>query len=421
MHLENLVCFTAYNPNIPEHLVSPSWGIVVATASYGVTLPQFPKWVEFWLPTGTYTLEEGKFASEINNDPLYLPDVVWWTRPAQTINMTPGAIFVFGDEVEGAPDEVTPPPNGYVRRPNACALKWSPIARDWAASNATPTGSPTATPTGSPTATPKGTPTATPKGTPTATPKGTPTATPKGTPAATPTAPCSWTGAWNTNFNEMRLTQAGNSVTGDYDYDGGTITGTVSGDTLTGTWSEVPPPSDAGGFVFTMSPDCQSWSGTWGNGSDSGPASWQGTRASGAPTEGTPTPPPAATPSATEQEIFRVSSIGVAYNGATKPTTFTISASWLVTEITTYHWNNGQGKTPGTIGLRAADGATYGPWQATGLPGSGGVPDAQWVVKPNIVIPPGTYTVLDSDPSTWAQNSETGGAGMSWGNGIRQN
>ena len=124
---------------------------------------------------------------------------------------------------------------------------------------------------------------------------------------------------------------------------------------------------------------------------------------------------------AVEQEFFRVSSTGGANNGATKPTTFTINAWWLVTEIVNYHWNNGQGKTPGTIGLRAADGTIYGPWQATGQPGSGGVPNAYWVVKPNIIIPPGTYTVLDSDPTTWSQNEETGGAGMSWGKGIRQN
>ena len=151
-----------------------------------------------------------------------------------------------------------------------------------------------------------------------------------------------------------------------------------------------------------------------------------------APPEATPTAPPEATatgtaevtatptPSAAEEEFFRVASLGVAYNGATEPTTFSIDESWLVTYILTYHWNNASGATPGTIGLRASDGTTYGPWQATGEPGSGGVPNAYWVVKPNIVIPPGTYTVLDSDPSTWAQNEETGGAGISWGNGIRQ-
>jgi hypothetical protein len=120
------------------------------------------------------------------------------------------------------------------------------------------------------------------------------------------------------------------------------------------------------------------------------------------------------------EEFFRVFSIGVANNGATKPTTFTIAESWLVTSIHTYHWNNGKGATPGTIGLRASNGTIYGPWKATGEPGQGGLPNAFWVVKPNVIIPMGTYTVLDSDPSTWAQNSDTGGAGMAYGYGIRR-
>jgi hypothetical protein len=119
------------------------------------------------------------------------------------------------------------------------------------------------------------------------------------------------------------------------------------------------------------------------------------------------------------EEFFSVSSIGAAYNGAT-PATFTIDQAWYVTVIHTYHWNDGQGASPGTIGLRAADGTMYGPWQATGSDGQGGVPNANWTVNPNIVIPPGDYTVIDSDPGTWAQNGETNGAGMSYGSGIRQ-
>lgn len=119
------------------------------------------------------------------------------------------------------------------------------------------------------------------------------------------------------------------------------------------------------------------------------------------------------------EEMFQVTSNGSAQNGAT-PTTFTVSESWLVTEIKTYHWNNGNGITPGTIGLMVADGTILGTWQADGLPGQGDVPDAYWVVNPNIVIPAGTYTVIDSDPDTWAQNAETNGIGMAWGLGIRQ-
>jgi len=54
------------------------------------------------------------------------------------------------------------------------------------------------------------------------------------------------------------------------------------------------------------------------------------------------------------------------------------------------------------------------------LSGQGDVPDAYWVVNPNLVISSGTYTVIDSDPDTWAQNSETNGIGMAWGLGVRQ-
>ena len=59
-------------------------------------------------------------------------------------------------------------------------------------------------------------------------------------------------------------------------------------------------------------------------------------------------------------------------------------------------------------------------WQASGITTQGGVPNAYWTVNPGIVIPAGTYTVIDSDQDTWAQNDETGGAGIAWGMGIRQ-
>ena len=133
-------------------------------------------------------------------------------------------------------------------------------------------------------------------------------------------------------------------------------------------------------------------------------------------------PPPTVAPTseaALEEKFFEVWSTGVADNGATVPTTFEIDQAWKVTQILTYHWNDGQGKAPGTVGLRAADGAIYGPWQAVGVPGNGGLPNAAWYVTPNVVIPPGAYTVLDSDPGSWAYNSETGGAGMAYGIGVR--
>ena len=127
---------------------------------------------------------------------------------------------------------------------------------------------------------------------------------------------------------------------------------------------------------------------------------------------------PVETPYGVAEEFFAVRSFGMAYNGPTVPTTFTIAEPWLVTYILTYHWNDGQGATPGSIAIQAAGGAILGVWQATGDEGNG-VPNAVWAVQPNLILPPGTYSVLDSEPGTWSQNQETAGAGMAWGFGIR--
>ena len=99
-------------------------------------------------------------------------------------------------------------------------------------------------------------------------------------------------------------------------------------------------------------------------------------------------------------------------NGPTAPTTFSINVPHLLTYVSTYHWNNARGAEPGTIALRDNKGKVYGPWQVTTRPGQGGVPNAYWDVYPNIVLPAGTYTVIDSDPSTWSQNKDSGGRGM---------
>lgn len=111
-------------------------------------------------------------------------------------------------------------------------------------------------------------------------------------------------------------------------------------------------------------------------------------------------------------EVSNTDNIAWVENGPTAPTTFTISTPHLVTYIKNYHWNYGKGAAPGKIGLRDEQGRIYGPWQASGSPGQGGVQNANWEVFPNIVIPAGTYTVTDSEPSTWSQNAESGGRGM---------
>ncbi len=50
---------------------------------------------------------------------------------------------------------------------------------------------------------------------------------------------------------------------------------------------------------------------------------------------------------------------GVA-NQPTNPTVFTLHGPANITELVTYHWNNGRGARPGTIGLQYQNGHTTG-------------------------------------------------------------
>src|SRR5579872_2862733 len=79
-----------------------------------------------------------------------------------------------------------------------------------------------------------------------------------------------------------------------------------------------------------------------------------------------------------------------------------------VTEIVTYHWNNGRGKTPGTLSLKSnATGKIYGPFQAKGSSGQGGAPNVNWVADVNLCLPAGGYLILDSDWPTWSMNAKS--------------
>ena len=104
--------------------------------------------------------------------------------------------------------------------------------------------------------------------------------------------------------------------------------------------------------------------------------------------------------------IFAVSS------GPPNPTVVTLAAPVRITSIANYHYFNG-GVLPGTIALRHENGTVYGPWQAAGLVGQGGVFNAYWVVWPMAELPAGTYTVVDSSPETWSWNSQSDGRGFS--------
>ena len=106
---------------------------------------------------------------------------------------------------------------------------------------------------------------------------------------------------------------------------------------------------------------------------------------------------------------------GLTRPGATRATEFTLGAPAVVTQIMTYHY--GALKQPGTIALQHDDGTIYGPWQAAGAVGQGGVQNAYWWAQPNVELKPGHYLVIDSDPATWSVEDSTQGAGdfILWG------
>jgi len=115
------------------------------------------------------------------------------------------------------------------------------------------------------------------------------------------------------------------------------------------------------------------------------------------------------------------SNTGAVQNGGTAPTFNTKGRAYCLLEIHTYHWNDGQGAAPGTVGLTVVSGTggagnTIGPFAATGSNGQGGVHNANWDVSvpqaPAPVVIKGKYSCLDSDPSTWAQNQQSNGLGF---------
>ena len=62
--------------------------------------------------------------------------------------------------------------------------------------------------------------------------------------------------------------------------------------------------------------------------------------------------------------LFSTYNYGAANNGPTEDVIVTFDEAKMVKEITTYHWNNGYGKTPGSISIYK-DGTLDGTWTAT--------------------------------------------------------
>lgn len=114
-------------------------------------------------------------------------------------------------------------------------------------------------------------------------------------------------------------------------------------------------------------------------------------------------------------EIFNNGN-GLAIDGGGTPPVFQIADATKITELTTYHdTESTPGLQAGIITLRGEDGKTYGPFQSTGSKGQGGDDNAYWIIKPDdVVLPAGRYTIVDSDPQSFAQNAQSGGVGMAW-------
>ena len=99
-------------------------------------------------------------------------------------------------------------------------------------------------------------------------------------------APCtSPAGTFVTTYHDLTLTVSGNAVTGTYDYRGGSISGTLNGFVLTGTWYEADAPAgyQGGNILWTFNDQWDGFSGSWNYTSD-GPLdvtdgrAWTGTR-----------------------------------------------------------------------------------------------------------------------------------------------
>lgn len=132
-----------------------------------------------------------------------------------------------------------------------------------------------------------------------------------------------------------------------------------------------------------------------------------------------PTPPPPAAsasyscdPNALSEVIFRSAPEsfdprnGYANSGSA-PSFSTNGKAYCLDSLSTTHYNDGNGKAPGSIGLVSSDGTKLGPWPAHVLKDG-----FTWRASPpagSSVILNGTYTVVDSDPSTWTSSAASGG------------
>lgn len=107
------------------------------------------------------------------------------------------------------------------------------------------------------------------------------------------------------------------------------------------------------------------------------------------------------------QDIFSNGDDTAVTAGAEGPT-FPLVEPMKVAVIVTLHV--GEVVPGGTIGLKDADGKSWGPWSA--VPDAAPDGNTYWSCEPDAALPVGEYTVVDSDPATWAKNDGSDGFGF---------
>jgi hypothetical protein len=98
---------------------------------------------------------------------------------------------------------------------------------------------------------------------------------------------------------------------------------------------------------------------------------------------------------------------GALLNG--RPPTITLPQPTLVASIRTLH----VGATADHVALKdVKTGAQLGPYPVRGALARAGWPTMDSVSEPNVIVPAGSYEILDSSPAQWAQNAASGGEGF---------
>ncbi len=116
--------------------------------------------------------------------------------------------------------------------------------------------------------------------------------------------------------------------------------------------------------------------------------------------------------SAQVRDLFNNTNTAAVRNGGAIPPQFLLNVPTRITQVVTYHWNDGRGAMPGNISLRHDASGQLFRFAATGTAGFRGAPNVNWVANVSVNVPAGFYTVLDSDRFTWSNNAQSAGQGF---------